>query len=82
MPFVVPVKAMALTVSTVMCGTMFTRCVHERSAPLCRAHNLKYVEKAPGNFLSRVVVSIVAADGAPPADASFRRRGSSGGRAP
>ena len=32
MPFVIPVKAMALTVSTLMCGTMFTTyyfCVHD-----------------------------------------------------
>ena len=32
MPFVIPVKAMALTVSMLMCGTMFTTyyfCVHD-----------------------------------------------------
>ena len=36
MPFVVPVKAMALTVSTLMCGTMFTTyyfCVHDSECP-------------------------------------------------
>ena len=36
MPFVIPVKAMALTVSTLMCGTMFTTyyfCVHDSECP-------------------------------------------------
>ena len=65
MPFVVPVKAMALTVSTLMCGTMFTTyyfCVHDSECPaLPKLPTISNTwEDPPGNFLSRVVVSIVA----------------------
>ena len=65
MPFVVPVKAMALTVSTLMCGTMFTTyyfCVHNSECPaLPKLPTISNTwEDPPGNFLSRVVVSIVA----------------------
>ena len=65
MPFVIPVKAMALTVSTLMCGTMFTTyyfCVHDSECPaLPKLPTISNTwEDPPGNFLSRVVVSIVA----------------------
>ena len=46
MPFVVPVKAMALTVSTLMCGTMFTTyyfCVHDSECLLVFKLMLKNV---------------------------------------
>ena len=65
MPFVIPVKAMALTVSTLMCGTMFTTyyfCMHDSECPaLPKLPTISNTwEDPPGNFLSRVVVSIVA----------------------